>query len=620
MKKRKPIWVLVVSAFAAFLATFNETFLNIAFTPIMEDFNVSVSTVQWLTTAYMLGAAIMVPISSFLFRKVSTKPLFLFTVFIMIVGSVIGSVAPNFTILLIGRIIQAIGTGALVPISMNLTMSVVPKEKIGTYMGIMGAATTLGPSLSIISAGLILSLGRWQYLFYVFTAFTIILFILGSIILVKIPKSSKEKLDISSTIYISLALIGILYGISGIFGSNIIIAICSCLVGIISLFLFIKRSGKIANPIVNLNPLKIPAFRVGIISNMMAIMVVFAMNIILPLYMQSAMGVKAFIASLTLFPAIICSCIVSPISGKIYDKDGAKRILPFGFILVFIFTLLIGLIRDANSLLLIGILYVPVICGSAIIIGPAQSFALSSLDKKLNSHGVTMISTGFQVAGCIGSSIFTGVYSLTAGLGLSSGMSNSKSVSIAFLLTMVVAAIIAILGFINSLLIKKIEKNNKVIVSNNVLNSIMKKDVYTAFESDTLLEVMKKLSASSVSGMPVLNSKGNLTGFISDGDIMRYLSKSHPLFNSPYFLAINAESGNFDDKLNSLMKSKVKDIMKKKLITIDAGTDLDEVCNIMISNHLKKAPVVSSGKLIGVINRSNITKYAIDKYLKAQSS
>ena len=614
MKEKKPSLVLVVSAFAAFLATFNETFLNIAFTPIMEDFNVNVSTVQWLTTAYMLGAAIMVPISSFLFRKVSTKPLFLFTVLIMIIGSVMGAVAPNFTTLLIGRIIQAIGTGCLVPISMNLTMSVVPKEKIGTYMGIMGAATTLGPSLSIISAGLILSIGNWQYLFYIFTVLTVILFILGFIILGKMPKSSDEKLDILSTTYISLSLIGILYGVSSLFGNNVLVAITSILIGIISLVLFIRRAGKIDNPIITLNPLTIPAYRVGIISNMVAIMTVFAMNIIMPLYMQSVMGVPAFVASLTLFPAIVCSCIVSPISGKIYDKYGAKKMLPIGFSLIFIFVCLIGLTRNVNSLFLLGLLYVPIICGSALIIGPAQSFALSSLDREQNSHGVTMISTGFQVAGCIGSSVFTGVYSLVTSIKMSSGASYDDAISFAFLITMCVAGVLAVLGFINALFIKKIENNTKV-VTDNILCFIMKKDVYTVKDTDTLLDVMKSLLSNSVSGMPVLNKNGALVGFISDGDVMRYLSKAHPLFNNPYFLVVQAENGNFDDKLNVLMTSKVKDVMKKKIITIDVNTDIDEVCNIMISNHLKKVPVMDCGKMVGVINRSNITKYAIDKYL-----
>ena len=154
--------VVVVAAFAAFLATFNETYLNVAFTPIMLDLGVGVSTVQWLATAYMLGAAVMVPVSAFLYRSVPTRRLFLITVSFLIVGSVISALAGSFPLLLAGRIVQAVGTGMLIPIGMNITLEVAPREKLGVYMGIMGAMTTLGPSLSVIAAGVLLSFFNWH--------------------------------------------------------------------------------------------------------------------------------------------------------------------------------------------------------------------------------------------------------------------------------------------------------------------------------------------------------------------------------------------------------------------------------------------------------------------------
>ena len=148
---RKPAVTLFVAAFAAFLATFNETFLNVGFAPIMESLSVDVSTVQWLATAYMLGAAVMVPVSAFAYRSFPTRPLFCATTALLVIGSVVGALAQNFAVLLIGRIIQALGTGMLIPIGMNITLEVAPREKLGTYMGIMGAMTTLGPSSSVIS-------------------------------------------------------------------------------------------------------------------------------------------------------------------------------------------------------------------------------------------------------------------------------------------------------------------------------------------------------------------------------------------------------------------------------------------------------------------------------------
>ncbi len=597
---KKPILILAVMAFASFLATFNETFLNIAFTPIMKDFGVSVSTVQWLITAYMLGAAIMVPVSSFLYQKFKTKPLFSFTVSLLIIGSVICALAPNFATLLSGRIVQSLGTGMLIPIGMNITLSVVPKEKIGTYMGVMGAMTTLGPSLSIISAGALLSLGSWHLLFWMFAFLTSVLFILGSIILGKTSPKMNLKLDILSVILISLTLIGILYGVSTLFSGNILIAILAIVIGLITLVIFVKRQNKLENPFINLKPLSIKPFRIGIILNMLALMIVFSMNIIMPLFIQGALHVSAFTASLTLFPAIICSCLVAPIAGRLYDKYGAKTILPVGFILMFVFILLLGLTREVNALVLITLLYIPVICGSALVIGPVQSFALSHLPTNLNPHGVTMVSTGFQIAGCVGSSLFTGVYALVMSF---------SDLSTALFITLLVAVLIALVGFVISLKVRKCE--TEVSVKHEKLESIMKKDIYKVEYTDSLTDVMKYITDKRVSGVPVMD-KDKLVGFISDGDIMRYLAKAHPLFTNAYFFSL---TDGFDEKLNDLMQSKVIDVAKKKIVTIDINTGLEEVCRILVDKHLKKAPVMKNGKMVGIINRSDITKYAMNEYL-----
>lgn len=601
---KKSFLILFVTAFASFLATFNETFLNVAFTPIMEELNVSVHTVSWLTTAYMLGAAIMVPISSFMYQKFKTKPLFLFTVSLLIIGSIVCALAPSFTLLLIGRIIQSIGTGMLIPIGMNITLSTIPKEKIGTYMGVMGAMTTLGPSLSIISAGVILNFSSWHMLFWIFGGLSLILFLMGLIILNKTDNRKNVSLDSCSVIFVSLALIGILYGVSTLFSDNFLQAIISLLFGLLFLCIFIKRQMSIKNPLISLKPLSEKQFKVGIISNMLALMLVFSMNIIMPLHIQNALGVSAFISSLTLFPAVILSCLISPISGRLYDKNGAKNILPIGFMLMIVFILLLGINSSAKSLLLITLLYVPVICGSALVIGPAQSFALSCLNKEVNNHGVTMMSMGFQIAGCVGCSLFTGIYSL--------GTNLYKS----FFMVSLTAVLIGLCGFLISLSIRKIE-SKKIKLKNQTLENIMKKDVYYITEDSSLLLALELIVKHKISGVPVLDKNKKLTGFISDGDIMRYLSSSHPLFTNTYSLAvIMSDDNKFDNKLKHLMNSSVKDIMKKKVVTIDIHTQLEDVCHILESKHLKKAPVLENGKMVGVINRSNITKYAIDAYLK----
>lgn len=443
-----PKHVLFVAAFAAFLATFNETYLNVAFTPIMNYFTVNVGTVQWLATAYMLGAAVMVPVSAFLYRSIKTRTLFLTSVGLLILGSVVAAAAPCFAVLLIGRIIQSLGTGMLIPVGMNITLEAAPRERLGTYMGIMGAMTTLGPSSSVILAGVILSFFDWRIMLLVFAGLALLCFISAAFILGNIAELTHPKLDILSTILISFALIGVLYGISTAFSGNIYLSVITAIIGIICLVFFIRRQNRIENPLIDLRPLSIRPFAVGVIINMISLIVIFAMNIVLPIYLQSAAGVSAFEASLTLFPAILMSCVMSPIAGKIYDKHGPGILLPLGFVCIAVFTASLAAFISTGSLLLFALLYVPVICGSALIIGPIQSFALSRLSYEMNPHGVIVMSTGFQIAGCIGSSLFAGIYAIGSLSAAETGFSYAA----------LLACIFAVAGFCLALYIRKVSR------------------------------------------------------------------------------------------------------------------------------------------------------------------
>ncbi|MDO5846633.1 MAG: MFS transporter, partial [Methanocorpusculum sp.] len=284
-----PKRVLFIAAFAAFLATFNETYLNVAFPNIMSAFSTDIGTVQWLATAYMLGAAVMVPISAFLYRNIKTKTLFLLATGLLILGSIICALAVSFPMLLAGRIIQSIGTGVLIPVGMNVTLEVAPRRKLGLYLGIIGSMTAVGPSASIILAGGLLTFFGWNVLFLVYGALALICCICAAFMIGDIAELTRPKLDITSTILISFALIGILYGISTSFSGNIPVSGLAAALGIACLVFFVRRQKKIPSPLINLQPLGVRPFAIGLIINMLKLTIIFAMNIIMPLYLQSAL-------------------------------------------------------------------------------------------------------------------------------------------------------------------------------------------------------------------------------------------------------------------------------------------------------------------------------------------
>ena len=623
---RKPSTIVAVAAFAAFLATFNETFLNVAFAPIMADLGVDVSTVQWLATAYMLGAAVMVPVSAFAYRSVPTRPLFVGTVALLVVGSVIGALAPSFPVLLAGRIVQALGTGLLIPIGMNITLEVAPREKLGTYMGIMGAMTTLGPSLSVIVAGVLLAAFSWHMLMAVFAVLSAACLVFGAVMLGDIAKLTRPKLDAPSVALVGVALIGLMYGVSTVFSGSIAVAVGAAVVGAAFLVLFVRRQKRLEQPLIDLRPLSVRPFAVGVVVNMLSLVTIFAMNIIVPTYLQSVLGMDSLVASLALFPAIMLSCAASPLAGRVYDRHGARVLLPVGFLLIGVFAALVSVFISTGSVLVIALLYIPVICGSALIIGPVQSFALSHLDPELNPHGVTVMSTGFQIAGCIGSSLFTGVYAAVLGGQAAAGASTFDAASTGFLAAGLLVAAFALVGFLLALRVRSYEKAQAAgrtaearadapAAEAPLLASIMKADVWALPATATVLDAVRLFAERGISGAPVVDEQGNAVGFVSDGDVMRALADQTSAFKSAYSFVVERGNADFDQTVAAVMGQPVAEIATLRVISVDLHDELGGICKVLADKHLKKAPVMDGGRMVGIVNRSNIARYSMTSYL-----
>lgn len=600
----KPELMIFVAAFSAFLATFNETFLNVAFPAIMADLKVGVSTVQWLSTAYMLGAAVMVPISAFLYRSIPTRPLYLVTVGFLVAGSAICGIASTFPVLLLGRIVQALGTGMLIPIGMNITLEVAPKRKLGTYMGIMGAMTTLGPSSSVILAGFILAVADWHAMLWFFCALTVLCFLCGAVLLDNIAHLTYPKLDMLSVIYISLALIGMLYGVSTMFGGNRMVALAMIVLGCCFLVVFVRRQDRLAQPLIRLQPMRVKPFAVGVVINMISLMVIFAMNIVTPMFLQNGLGVSAFAASLTLFPAILLSCAVSPLAGRIYDRHGASVLLPLGFACIGLACAGLALVQATGSIVFLALLYIPVICGSALIIGPVQSLALSTLRAEENPHGVTVMSTGFQIAGCIGASLFSGIYAVSGGPG-------AGFTAVCLFAALLGAAGVG-LALYETRLSRMVADSTVTAVPKAGIGAIMKTEPYSIIHTATVLDALNRMVETRTTGLPVVDEAGLVCGYISDGDIIHYMNgkELEPKgFASMYPLWYNA--GALDDRLTQLAELPLMQLANDKAVSVDIAEDVRNLFEVFSDKRIKKVPVVNQGKLVGVVSRSDLLRQMV---------
>lgn len=625
----KPGRVLFVAGFATFLATFNETFLNVALNPIMRDLSVNAGTVQWVTTAYMLAAAVMVPVAGFLYKKIRTSRLMALSLILLFAGSIVGGFAPNFAMLVAARVLQALGTGMIVPIGMNLTLAVAPKNKIGVYMGLIGAMTTFGPAFGPIAAGVLLAHGTWHVLFFALAALSAICLVCSILWIGDIAQLTHPHMDALSVALAAIGLIGLLYGVSTVFSGQAVAAVIALVIGVVALVAFVVRQRRIPEPFLNLEPFGNRAFVLGVLLVVAALMTVFSMNILLPMFMESALGFSPLQAALTLLPACLVSCVLAPVAGKIFDRFGVGWLVSIGMAIIACFVLALSFTGRSTTSLRIVLLYAPAIAGCSCVMGPSQSYALSSLDRRLYPHGVTIVSTTFQIAGCVGSSVFVGILSAVSASREASGQSAAVGTAAGFDMACRVAFVVDVLGFLAALAMARVEAKARARAaageSENPqdlehadepsLADAMKRDVYSVTATASAYDALVVMVNNGTTGIPVLGADNHAVGFVTDGDIMRTLiGDTDDKASMAYVYALWVQGDKFTQRVAGLRDINVMEICTHRVVTVNVHATIRRVCEMLAGNRIKKLPVTggADGKqVVGVISRSDLMRYMV---------
>lgn len=405
---RKPKSMAFVLMFAAFIGLFSETALNMALTNIMADFAVSAGTAQWLTTGYLLTIGILVPVSSLLIQWFTTKQLVVGSLIFSILGTILAALAPNFPILLIGRIIQAFGTGIILPLMMNVILLIFPIHKRGAVMGLMGLVITTAPAIGPTLAGLIVDSLNWSYIFWISLVFYAALVIAGLKQIDNVSTITKPTIDIVSIILSTIGFGGFIYSLSTVSEKSFASAAVYLpfIVGLAAIALFVIRQFKMKQPMINLRTFKYPMFTLGTLLLFSGMLLILSTAILLPMYLKGSLLFSATVAGLILLPGSAMNAILSPVVGKLFDQFGAKKFLPLGFLLtfsaslLFIFTISahtpVWQIILANTIFFIGI---------SMIIMPAQTNGLNQLPRELYADGAAVMSTLQQIAGGTGTAL-----------------------------------------------------------------------------------------------------------------------------------------------------------------------------------------------------------------------
>ncbi|WP_394233528.1 DHA2 family efflux MFS transporter permease subunit [Niallia oryzisoli] len=405
---KSPKIMAAILMLSAFIGLFGETALNMALTNVMGQFSVTAATAQWLTTGYLLTLAILVPISALLMKWFSTRQLVIGGLVISLAGAILAAYSPNFIILETGRIVQAMGTGIIMPVMVSVLLVIFPIHKRGVVMGIMGLVITLGPAMGPTISGVVISTLGWHYIFW-FSAVLYVLLTLAAVVKIEnVGEITKPKIDVLSIVLSTVGFGGLIYGLASMAGAPFTAPIvwAPILVGVIALVLFGIRQNMMDKPMVNLRVFKYPMFTLGTAMMFLSILVILSTSILLPMYIKGSLLFSAAAAGLLLLPGNAVNVIMSPIVGTLFDKIGPRILVIVGSIIVLIGNVIFAFtISAATPAWQIVTAFMIFFFGITMVTIPSQTNGLNALPRELYGDGSAAMNTLNQVAGAAGTAI-----------------------------------------------------------------------------------------------------------------------------------------------------------------------------------------------------------------------
>lgn len=407
-KSRKIIITLLVAAFVVIL---NETIMGVALPRLMKELQVTESVVQWLSTAFMLTMAVVIPTTGFLLQRLATRTVFILALSLFSAGTFLAAISPGFWILLGARVIQASGTAMMVPLMMTTILTLVPPARRGAVMGNVSIAISVAPAIGPTLSGLILQYLSWRFMFILVLPVALAALIYGARRLEDVGEREHHALDVLSVVLSVPAFGGVVFGLSRIGEAatgGLAPIVVPLAVGVVSLVLFgfrqhaLQRTG---NPLLDLRVFSYPMFRLAIALLMIAMIALFGMVILLPIYLQNIRGLSSLATGLLLLPGGLLMGLLAPFVGRLFDRYGPKVLTITGASLLSLTMWAFSTIdSDTPVWLLIGV-HLVLSIGLACLFTPAFTTGLNPLPQHLYSHGSAMLATLQQVAGAAGTAL-----------------------------------------------------------------------------------------------------------------------------------------------------------------------------------------------------------------------
>nr|WP_229790456.1 DHA2 family efflux MFS transporter permease subunit [Mycetocola manganoxydans] len=461
------IWLLLSATFVVIL---NETIMSVAIRELMLDLNIDARAAQWLTTAFLLTMAIVIPITGFLLQRFNTRPIFLTAMSLFSAGTLLAALAPIFEVLLVARVIQASGTAIMVPLLMTTIMTLIPVSQRGRTMGNVSIVISVAPAIGPTVSGLILNALSWRWMFWLVLPIALVMLFIGFRKVENVTEPERVPLDITSVILSAFGFGGLIYGLSRIGESGAEDASAAeqaaatmpmwiaLGVGVMGLGTFVWRQLRLQRrdlALLDLRTFRSANFAVSIVVMVVSMAALFGTIILLPIYMQQVLGFEPLQTGLLLLPGGLLMGLLAPLVGRLYDRFGPKPLLIPGSIIVSSALWALTMITESTtSTYLLGA-HLLLSLGLAFLFTPLFTSALGSVNPHLYSHASATVGTVQQVAGAAGTALFITIMSSTSVALASEGASATTAAAGGVQAAFFAGAVISLLAVAGSIFVSK---------------------------------------------------------------------------------------------------------------------------------------------------------------------
>lgn len=409
---------IAILTFITFVGNFTQLQLSAALPTIVSDFGISVTTGQWLTSIFQLVMGVMVPLTAYLTRRFSTRQIVIASMAVFTLGSVFAWLGSSFVLVLIGRLLEAVGTGVMWPVLQITVFSIYPLSRRGMAMGTVGMAMSVAPAIGPTLGGVQTDLNGWRSIFLTLTVIGVISLFLAIFGLRNFgTRDASAKADFFSVGLSIFGFGGLMFGFTNIesYPFTHPMVWLAMLIGVVGIVWFVLRQIHGARrqsadpskqpPLLNLSVLKNKSFTVGTVTAALSFFAFSSIMVIMPLYIQDCRGYSATISGLVMLPGAFGQCIAQFFGGKALDRFGARPVALIGSITLLFGTIMMSLISMTSWIWWVSIWQFVRQIGMGFVLMPITTWSLNCLEPEEVSAGSAVTNTVRQIAGAIGAPV-----------------------------------------------------------------------------------------------------------------------------------------------------------------------------------------------------------------------